>query len=754
MKERFLSNPSANPKLVEIALQHCDTTAFERYSQTVFGAVMGPQFKPLGGHKDGGADGFVDGDISEEVERPTRFFQASKEIDVEGKIRKTAARLQEVGRTVETLYYASSYAVPYLDKLEYSLSEDLKLAVRIYDRNFFVQNCNHNLDAIAAFQQYLRPALAFLDEIIAPSYPALPPFQNARAVCAFLGQEIERRIGTTQTLEAVCDALVLWALEGTDPAVNKFMTEDEIIQKVENVIPTAKRFFRGQITNRLNALTTKADGVRQVNIYKNKGRYCLPFESREALKNHTIEDEKLKVDVTGSFISRLAAKCDGKFDTALLERIANLIHRTLETLFERQGFDAARHFLEDDPASNDTIDTRPIIEIAEDVLRAEKIKSNLQPEILLLMKSVLGEIFYSSHPIERAYCARLARTYILLFTIRNTPEIIEYFNSMSKHLALYIGTDLIIRAISEHFVDTDDQMTVNALKIIKQAGSKLILSEVALEEVHSHIYASHLEYTNIYAEIDGIVDRDLASECDRILIRAYYYAKLDNKMGKRSLTWTSYLNNFITASKMTGSTSEASMKSLKDTLCNVFGFEFESREAMEEGIDKEELTVLTEKIQDLRWQKRNDEILAENDALHILRVNRLRREEDKKVGNPFGYRTWWLTQDTISGRAAAIVFPKRRLTRYIMRPEFLINYIAYNPTSAEVRKSLTTIFPSLLGVRLGSRLEKNALGKILDQIRDSNAVDPARARAIIAEHSDALKSNRMRSFVLKYTSAV
>jgi hypothetical protein len=370
------------------------------------------------------------------------------------------------------------------------------------------------------------------------------------------------------------------------------------------------------------------------------------------------------------------------------------------------------------------------------------------------MKKVLREIFYSSAAVERAYCARLARTYILLFTIRNTPEIIEYFNSMSKNFVLYAGSDLIIRAISEHFVDPDDQMTVNAFKIIKQAGSRLILSEIALEEVHSHIWAAYLEYRNVYAEIDAIVDRDLASQCDHILIRAYYYAKLEEGGAKRPRTWTSYLNNFMSAGKISGPTSSASMESLRDTLCNMFGFEYEPRDVTEAGIDATKLHELTAKIQELRRQKPKGEILAQNDALHILRVGKVRRDEEGAVGNPYGYKTWWLTQDTISGRAAAIVSPKRREIRYVMRPEFLINYIAYNPTSNQVRESLRAIFPSLLGVRLGSRLEKGTLNRVLEKVREAHAVDPARALAMITEHSNALMSSGMQNFVLKYGSAV
>lgn len=99
---------SVNPKLAELALEHCGKTEFERFSQTLFGAVIGPTFKPLGGHKDGGADGFVDSDIFEGEARSTDFFQASKEITVASKIGKTIGRLREYGREVKTLYFIGS----------------------------------------------------------------------------------------------------------------------------------------------------------------------------------------------------------------------------------------------------------------------------------------------------------------------------------------------------------------------------------------------------------------------------------------------------------------------------------------------------------------------------------------------------------------------------------------------------------------------------------------------------------------------
>jgi hypothetical protein len=171
---------------------------------------------------------------------------------------------------------------------------------------------------------------------------------------------------------------------------------------------------------------------------------------------------------------------------------------------------------------------------------------------------------------------------------------------MAKHFVLYVGSDILVRAISEYYLHEDDQMTVNTLKILKQAGAKLILSEPTLEEIHSHIYASDREYVNTYSEVDAIVDRDLASESDRILIRAYYYAKLEHDNAKRPRSWAGYLGNFLTYDKLVGSTSPQSMRSLRDTLVARYGVVYEAREDMMREIDQEDLKKLTEAIKELR----------------------------------------------------------------------------------------------------------------------------------------------------------
>lgn len=737
-----------NPKKAEFALEKCNNgNDFEKWSQIVMASVLGVSFKPLGGNKDGGADGFLSDPISEISDKPERFFQASIEVNLEKKIASTVKTLRDNGRIVSRLFYATSQAIKNIDKLQNTLGDELDVVLTIYDRNYLAAHVNDDGNIIAGFKQYIEPSLRFLEEFLGPDFPTRIPFENAKTVCAFLSQEVENSMGNVKTLEAISDALTLWALEGTDPAAAKFMTKDEIITKVEKIIPTAKKFYRGNVDYRLSQLTKRVEGERKINVHKG-GNYCLPFSTREAIIETTIEDMKLKADATDSIRTRVVSHVNESLSSEHIAEIVELVHSTLEQVFEDQGYEVSLHFLDDNKKGE--INSQSVLQKAKENIAALSRQAQTKEKYEEVVRKVFQGIFYSSTEIERAYCGRLARTYMLLFTLKNTPQIIEHFNSMSKRLVLFVGSDLIIRAISEYFLEPEDQMTMNMFSILRNSGAKLLLSELDLEEVHSHLHATDLEYKNWYEKIDNLTTREIASQSDRILIRAYFYAKLNTELPNPPKTWRAYLQCFLTADLMSGKTSPASMKTLRDTLCARLGLEFLTREEMEKGIDAQEYTDLTKKISSLRTRKRPNEALAENDALHILHLHDYRRLNESSNISPYGYLSWWLTQDSVSSRAASMILPKCKGQRYVMRPEFLINFIAYNPTSPEVRHSLKTIFPSLLGIQLGTRLESDMLEKLLTKAKEMEGMDPARAQARAYELSDAIKTQQIEKYIERY----
>jgi hypothetical protein len=81
-----------------------------------------------------------------------------------------------------------------------------------------------------------------------------------------------------------------------------------------------------------------------------------------------------------------------------------------------------------------------------------------------------------------------------------------------------------------------------------------------------------------------------------------------------------------------------------------------------------------------------------------------------------------------------------------MRPEFLLNYIALSPNKKAVSESYRAIFPTILGIRLSHRLNPHDLARTLEEVRKAYEVDEYRARAMISELCDKLKSDQLRQY--------
>ena len=98
-----------------------------------------------------------------------------------------------------------------------------------------------------------------------------------------------------------------------------------------------------------------------------------------------------------------------------------------------------------------------------------------------------------------------------------------------------------------------------------------------------------------------------------------------------------------------------------------------------------------------------------------------------------------------------LVFPKRKHIRDVMRPEFLANYIAYNPHHRQVRASLQKPSSPPSKACVWPRASTNKpFDKAMTHLREAHQLDPARAHALVAEYGDALKTSSLRQFVTNY----
>lgn len=748
-----------DPRLVLRALPEVGTWQFEKFGEIFYGSLQDREFVPLGGMHDGGAEGF-DSDNNELEpetffdEGGTNFLQISKEATVRSKIRRTVKRLREYGRDPRVLTYLSSQVIPDIDKEERLLSDELGCRIRIRDGNFIEVNINATPAIQAAFHAYLEPAIEFLYKPGAADVGERTEEYVDRTLAVFLRQEVDNRRDKSGLLESIADSLILWALGETDPDKGIFMTREQMLERIEQTLPAAKQFIHGVLDDRLEMMVQKdVPGGRQIRFYRNEKKYCLPYETRQLVAAENADDDMLKSQVTNVFLARLEALSEE--DTASIQNeVVSVCHSSLEGVFERQGLQMAQFVTDGDGDDELYTDVSKILSsIVDRVVATSEDKGRIRRYCLMILR----DTFYKSTPVEHEYLLKLSRTYILLLTLKNEPRIVEYFRTLEKSFRLYIGTDFIIRAISEQYLAPEDRATVNLLDILREAGSELILTEKAVEEVETHLRAQILEFENHYAMLEHRIPLELVGYIDRLLIRAYLYSKLAPAEGIPSPAgWRSYIGQFANYGEIKSLTAKSQIAGY---FIRRFKMSYETNDEMLVGIDKEELEQISDGIYKIKQEsghaKAEGKLLAYNDALHILRVFQKRIEfKEGNPGNHWGFQTWWLTQDGKVRRAGAPASAARSGAHFMMRPEFLLSNISFAPELKQVRDSYEKIFPTVLGVRLSARLSQGVFENVMREAKEVSTYDDARAGTMITELTNKLKGDALRIYEIGWHERV
>ncbi|MES2986607.1 MAG: hypothetical protein V4808_01750 [Pseudomonadota bacterium] len=739
-------------RLVQSALEAVDTTNFERFAQAFYGAVQDREFIPLGGVHDGGAEGFDATDVGDpeifEDETATSFIQVSKQATTRKKIRDTVKRLLEYGRNPRVLTYITSRVVADIDKEEALLSKELGCKIAIRDAKYIEVYINSNGATQGAFYSYLQPSISHLFSPGVADMGTETDKHVDRTLAVFLRQEVDNRGSRSGLMESIADSLIIWALRDTDPdpAKRKLVGRAEILARIEAALPTSKAFMRGSLDHRLQKMAAKdAPGGRMVRHYRKSDEFCLPYETRTIVAIENADDDLLKMQVSCVFEDRLSGVA-GATDDSLRAVIVKVCHAALEKVFEHQGLQLAQ-FVQNSEQDDELY--TDVAAFATTVIDTLDVTAATKEYIRRTALFILRGTFYSSTDIERRYLGKLSRTYVLMLLLKNDPKVVQYFSSMAGKFSLYVGTDIIVRALSELYLEPESQTTVNLLKILKAAGSTLILSEKTVEEAATHIRRQIFEYENAYEANDSKITVELVEYIDRLLIRAYFYSNLCPVGGiAPPKNWRAYVSQFCNYGDVRENKGD---HELADYLMRKFGFTYESTAVIEKGIDKQQVNELAADIQAVRERggrvRAAGGILAYNDALQVLRIyNRRSEYSETSPGNPFGFQTWWMTQDSKVRRGSARAISAHGGQQFMLRPEFLLNYIGLSPSLAAVHQSFETIFPSALGVRLSSGIKTEDFEKVMRDAAELAAVDDARAGAMITALTNKLKGDQIKAF--------
>jgi len=730
-----------HPDFVRVALDKVTGSQFEKFVHEFYSGYLGEAFIPLGGMADGGADGFEEPGVWVQ-ERTRRFLQASVEEDVNAKIAATIARLREFGRQPDLLTYVTSRVVKHVDVVEEQLSTKLDVVIRIRDGAFIGNNINHSPHTAAAYRNHLESSTAYLFKPGNTGLMVPTPEIRSPAIYVFLRQEVERRDNESSLLDAVIDSMAIWALEETDPDAGIFMTREEVLEKITAEVPTARDLIDRRLGKRLEAMSKKSyPGGRAVSWHRAEDLFCLPYSARTSIANDNLADEALRLAVADGIAERIReVSTGGDVPEADVSLATDLALRTLQLAYESEGLEFTK-FLEMRDQGQEFPTVADHLRRAFDELAPKHRNRIALTEVLF---SVLRDILYSSSETERRYLGRLSRTYALLFVMRTDPKLVHYFQRMAANFYLYVGADQLVRAISERYLPEADQAVRIMFRMAAEAGAQLVLTAPVLDEVVSHLRATDSEYMNHVAPMEAHLTMDFARNIPKILLRAYCYARLDPQRHQSPpSTWPAYVGHLCDYRDLR---KPRAIEQIRNYLCAQFKMQYMSREDLTALVNEADLERLTSKLMPA---KGGNLTLARNDAMLALSVyGRRSRERETSITSVFGYRTWWLTDEARILPLTAELIAHHNDARYMMRPDFLLNFIALSPTTAQVRETYQRVFPTLLGVRMSRRMDETVFHELIATIKGWDAWDEGRRVAALANLADTLKADFQKQYAV------
>jgi len=738
-----MPNGRVRPALLEAALEEADGFTFEEFGNSFLGAIRGESFVPLGKNQDGGADAFLDEPPAEVTgEKIKLFYQASRQKDEKAKIRHTVRRLKEFGREPDKVIYVTSRNVKHIDQVCEELEEELCVRIAIRDRGYIMSHINDNEGTKDAYHNYLAP---INDRLALSSTTVDSPLSDAIThpeVYLFLSKEYSGDGSNEALIKSVTDTLILWALEGTDPEKSIFLTKEQLEEKITKSF--GEKIFKalkGLIPYRLKALSVSPKENRRIRVHK-KSSYALPYETRESIKDQNAEDVTLRAAILDILEQRCENFLPDKNKDAS-EDCSTIAYDSLVKCFEYEGLQLY-NFL-DSACEVDDVKIS-ISDIVDDVIEARRIKDKEYIIKDAVIKSI-HDSFYKGTPEEKRLFEKLSKAYTIFFMLKADPKITEYFSKMKSKFHILVGTEIILEALSEISLNNLDQPTINTLKAISKAGGKLYLTDMVANEVITHIQATDYEFINKYQWAENNFDFYTRQQADRILIQSYLRAKSEPAEGKEApKNWEAYLNGFVDYGELHKD------RQAKDDIIRFLQFEFGLQHVSLDDVydlftDEDHVDV-EQVFSSLKRHKKN-EMLAKNDALMAVYTfcRRTEAAERSEICN-LGYKTWWLTREkSILPHVQYLI--NRNCSKFMIRPEFLLNFIQLLPDAGQVRKSFGEAFPTTMSLALARHIEPGVFSNLMAELKIATEMKDSRRALAIRKLSDKLKGDFDKDYEYK-----
>jgi hypothetical protein len=194
--------------------------------------------------------------------------------------------------------------------------------------------------------------------------------------------------------------------------------------------------------------------------------------------------------------------------------------------------------------------------------------------------------------------------------------------------------------------------------------------------------------------------------------------------------------------------SEKALQDLTNFLCQKFRMHWLSSDDIKAGVKAVDVEALAEKLAKTRPNKNFE--LSSNDALMVYAVYAQRRtRKESAIHDGLGMRTWWLTKETaVLAHTGSLVHESGGVP-YIMRPEFLLNFVVLAPKAADARSKFKELLPTTVGLQLGHHLPSSAMDKMLASVEEWSQYPPERISVLLADKANRLIQDRFKQYVDK-----
>ncbi len=717
--------------LIGLALEQIDTTSFELWCQEVLTNNKGYHFEPTGGIHDGGQDGFIRA-LGGKVDH---YIQISKEQNTSGKIRKTIQRIRKT-RDVKKLIYVTSQNEPERDLIEAQLSHDLGVEVVIHDKRW--------LQIQAQIHENLKTSLFSYCKELVDDFSKLKnterrlDISSRLSIVSYLEAHV-RSIPGAENIQDVClDTLIYNSLIDTDPDQNIFMSGSDIEASIKNNYPNVLKKADSSLESRLKFLSSKKNDPR---IRKHPGdNYALPY----SVRNKFDEENKRVVGSNDKFVDSLNSRLNElvvENTDKIRAYVVSCVHDAITETYQSQAMNFA--------ASITNRSFEPdirVYEIIKKLIQAMDVPIELREQVTEASTTIFRYVCYSSNEEEQQYLSLLLKYFTIQFVMDGNAAVSKYFSDMAAELRIYVGTDIIVRCLSEALVRESSKGMTNSLQLLESAGVCLRVTRQTVREVFSHIRLTTSVFRRDYEYWFHQAGLEQVKNCDRILIRAFCYAYFEpHKHTMKPRTWSNYLRNFGAAAWFSGPENEESIDQFGSYLVDKYNLEFVEIDQVIDKIDEDLAIKVAIEILEFRdfdsGPTDGNRILAMNDAQMGLFVNSERITHGEKISaNLYGYNTWWLTEET------AVIRALRKCNQscdVVMHPQFMINYFILDPTFMKKNdRSLEKIMPSVFGLRITDRISPIEMRNFIQGIGDLAGLDEPAQRARIRHAANKMKRGK------------